>query len=56
MGLLSHFFVFLAGMVIGAALAHTPLLWVAVIVLVAIAIALMGASVKPTKRKRIRRG
>ncbi len=53
--LLSNFFVFLVGMVLGAALAHNPLLWIVVIILVALALALMGASTMKPRKKRLPR-
>ncbi len=52
--LLSNFFIFLVGMILGAALAHNPLLWVLVIVLVAVALGLMGASVRTKKKRKTR--
>jgi len=51
--LLSNFLVFLVGMILGAALAHNPFLWVLVIVLVAGALVLMGASTMKPRKKRL---
>lgn len=44
---------FLVGMVAGAALAHSPLMWIVLIILTAIAVGLMGyfATRKPAKKK-----
>ena len=53
--LLTAYLTFLTGMVIGTALAHSPVLWIATIVLVTIIIGLMGwisyATIKPRKKR-----
>lgn len=53
--LLVNYLCFLTGMITGAALAHSPLLWLATIVLVTITIGLMGwisyATIRPRKKR-----
>ena len=51
--LLSCYTTFLIGMIAGAALAHNPPLWIAMIILTAIAVGLMGyfGTKKPRKKK-----
>jgi hypothetical protein len=50
--LLTSYLTFLVGMVTGAALAHNPVLWIATIVLSALAIGLMGVPlIKPCKKR-----
>jgi hypothetical protein len=53
--LLTAYLTFALGMVIGTALAHSPVLWIAAIVLVTIIIVLMGwisyATIKPRKKR-----
>jgi len=51
--LLTCYATFLVGMVAGAALAHNPLLWIAMIILTALFIGLMGyfATRKTSKKK-----
>ncbi len=54
--LLTCYLTFLVGMVTGTALAHNPVLWIAVIILSALAIALMGVPlIKPRKKSIPRR-
>lgn len=50
--LLSTFFVFLVGMIVGTALARNPMLWISVIILVALIIGLMGMVMKPKKKRK----
>jgi predicted cobalt transporter CbtA len=50
--ILAYYFSFLAGMVVGAALAQKPLYWILVIILTAIGAALMVVPLgKPRKKK-----
>jgi len=50
--LLTCYLTFLVGMITGAALAHNPVLWVAVIILSALAIGIMGVPlIKPHKKR-----
>ena len=51
--LLSCYTTFLIGMIAGAALAHNPPLWIAMIILTALVIGLMGyfTAKKPRKKK-----
>jgi hypothetical protein len=48
---------FLIGTIAGAALARSPLMWIVLIILTAIAVGLMGyfATRKPVKKKRLPR-
>jgi hypothetical protein len=50
--ILAYYFSFLAGMIVGAALAQKPLLWILVIILTAIGAALMVVPLgKPSKKR-----
>jgi hypothetical protein len=51
--LFTSYTTFLIGMIAGAALAHNPLLWIAMIILTALVIGLMGyfTTKKPRKKK-----
>jgi len=55
--LLSCYTTFLIGMIAGAALAHNPPLWIAMIILTALVIGLMVyfTTKKPAKKKRLPR-
>jgi hypothetical protein len=51
--LLTCYLTFLVGMITGAALAHNPVLWIATIVLSALAIGLMGMPLIMPRKKRL---
>jgi hypothetical protein len=48
--LFTNYLCFLLGMVIGASLAHNPVLWIVTIIIITIAISFMGA-IHPRKKK-----
>jgi len=48
--LFTSYLCFLLGMVIGASLAHNPVLWIVTIIIITIAIGFMGA-IQPRKKK-----